>query len=82
MRWGTLLTGAVIGAGAFIYFKDKADEVERTRETRRRRAEDQRAHDELEHMVDDVVHRPDIPETPVKQAFEHALGEHEHPAGR
>lgn len=33
-------------------------------------------HEDLEHMVDDVAHRPDIPDTEMKHAFEEAVEEH------
>lgn len=82
MRWGTLLTGMVMGAGAYYYIKDRSATIRQAREARHRRIEERLAHEELEEMIDDVVHRDDIPETPVKQAFEQAIGEHEHPAGR
>lgn len=34
----------------------------------------------VEELVDEVVHHQDVPETPVKRAFEAAL-EHQHPHG-
>ena len=36
------------------------------------------SNDDLPTMLDDVVHRDDIPETPVKQAFEQAVHDQAH----
>lgn len=78
MRWGTLLTGMAVGAVTYFYAKDKVTEIKQTREIEQKTREEQETHGDLEHMIDDVVHKPDIPETPVKAAFESALGGHEH----
>jgi hypothetical protein len=67
-----------VGAVAYFYVKDTASTIKQNREIERQSREEQEAHSEIETMIDDVVHRDDIPETPVKAAFESALGTHEH----
>ena len=88
MKARTLLVGAAIGTGAYLAFSGKGRHLmeragSRLQSLKERRAEkhltpaqtiqDERATEEVADMLDDVVHRDDIPETEVKHAFEQAV---------
>lgn len=82
MRARTLLLGSALGLGAYYLLKDQGKNMEalkgrlRQGETGEPVASRSPEQDDLAHMIEDVAHRDDIPETPVKQAFEEAV---EHP---
>ena len=78
MKARTLLFLAGVGAGAYLYYSGQGERLIDRLNTRLEDMRQQRATDELSTMLDDVVHRDDIPETPVKQAFEQAVHEHTH----
>jgi hypothetical protein len=75
MRTGWLLVGVSLGlAGAAYLAQGQAGRAGRTPATTpKQRLQDDEAREALGHMIEDVAHRPDIPETPVKHAFEHAV---------
>lgn len=78
MKARTWLLLASAGAGAYLYYSGQGRKLMQKANTRleaRREAHDK--HD-LAHMIDEVVHRDDIPETPIKQAFEHAVHDEAH----
>ncbi|MDB5100152.1 MAG: hypothetical protein JWM80_4573 [Cyanobacteria bacterium RYN_339] len=75
MRMGWLLVGVFLGLAGAVHFS-QAQEAPAGREaakTPKSRIQDEGAREAVSHMIDDVAHRDDIPETPIKQAFEHAL---------
>jgi hypothetical protein len=75
MRARNWLLLAGVGAGAYLYYSGQGRQLMQTINARMEDMRQQRATRELSTMLDDVVHRDDIPETPVKQAFEHAVHE-------
>ena len=75
MRMGWLLVGVALGIAGFTSMSQER-QVQAGREPARtpgHRVQDDGAREAVGHMIEDVAHRPDIPETPIKQAFEHAL---------
>lgn len=79
MRRGLFALGALIGAGLAYYYLNRPEHAV-TGETwePRQPKHDIQGPEEREAvaaLIDDVVHEPDAPDTPIKQAFEHALEE-------
>ena len=56
--------------------KARAGQAQPHKAETRRPSETDQDHEDLEHMVDDVAHRRDIPDTEMKHAFEEAVEEH------
>ena len=80
MRVGMLAIGAAIGAGlAYYYLNREATRVEEkdTWQAPQHKHDIQgpEEREAVASLIDEVVHEPDVPDTPVKQAFEHALEE-------
>lgn len=78
MRLSRLAAGAVIGAGlAYWAYASRRAEPTAFREAPEPPHEIQSAEDreDVAALIDEVVHEPGVPNTPVKQAFEHALEE-------
>ena len=85
MKARALLIGGAIGAGAYLALSGQGkrliDQVNaRMRERRAKERltpaqtiQDERATEEVADMLDEVVHRDDIPNTEVKHAFEQAV---------
>jgi hypothetical protein len=75
MRMGWMLLGVALGiAGVARMSQEREEQAGREpAKTPRQRVQDDDAREALGHMIEDVAHRPDIPETPIKQAFEHAI---------
>jgi hypothetical protein len=79
MRSGWLIFGVLLGVAGYMVWTNQAKEqavpaatVDATGEPKHR-VQDDKAKAAVGAMIDEVVHHPDIPETPVKQAFEHAI---------
>jgi hypothetical protein len=75
MKARTYLFLAGLGAGAFLYYSGQGQKLLAAANTRLDNRRQRRATRELSTMLDDVVHRDDIPETPMKHAFEEAVHE-------
>lgn len=76
MRAGWLLVGLLLGAAGYYAWTAQGTTGQRAPRTTlepRHRVQDEQAAAAVGSMIDEVVHNPDIPETPVKQAFEHAI---------
>ena len=85
MKARTLLLGAAIGTGAYLALSGQGkrliDRVNTRMQERRAKRhltpaqtiQDERASEEVADMLDEVVHRDDIPDTEVKHAFEQAV---------
>lgn len=75
MRMGWLFLGVALGvAGVASRSQERQGQAGREpAETPPGRAQGDEAREALGHMLEDVAHRPGIPETPIKQAFEHAI---------
>ena len=78
MRLSRFTVGAVIGAGLAYW----AYTARRARPTAfgeplepRHEIQTAEAREDVAALIDEVVHEPGVPDTPVKQAFEHALEE-------
>jgi hypothetical protein len=78
MKARTWLLLASAGTGAYLYYSGQGRRLMDKANTRLEKRREQRDKHDLAHMLDEVVHRDDIPETPVKQAFEQAVHEEAH----
>jgi hypothetical protein len=78
MKARTWLFLAGVGAGVYLYTSGQGRKLIDMANTRMDERRQQRSTRELATMLDDVVHRDDIPETPIKQAFEHAVHDKAH----
>lgn len=77
MRASWWLLGAAAGAGAAYALlrrnrKQNAPALEQPH-----RIQSEKEAEQVKALLEDVAHRPDIPDTPVKHAFEEALHPHE-----
>lgn len=72
MRARTLLLGGALGLGAYYLLQARKGQSEAGEPAVARSPEQE----DLAHMIEDVAHRDDVPETPIKQAFAEAV---EHP---
>lgn len=82
MRTSLWLTGIAIGAGVGYYAlrRKRGEQAEHRAKPElepKHRIQTEEEAAQVEAMLEDVAHRDDIPDTPVKHAFEEAL--HEHP---
>lgn len=75
MRAGWLLVGMALGAAGFYAWSGQQTRREAAPVTLhpRHRVQQDEAREAVGAMIGEVVHDPGIPETPVKQAFEHAI---------
>ncbi len=76
MRYGLFALVAAIGAGVAYYAMNRQPTTEKAfRETPepRHRVQGKGEREDIAALIDEVIHAPDVPDTPVKQAFEHAL---------
>lgn len=78
MRARTWLMLAGAGAGAYLYYSGQGRKLMDRVNTRLEERREQQDKHQLAHMLDEVVHQDDIPDTPVKQAFEQAVHEEAH----
>lgn len=77
MKARTFLFLAGVGAGAYLYYSGQGRKLIDAANTRMEELRQQRSTEELSNMLDEVVHRDDIPDTPVKAAFEQAVHPHQ-----
>jgi hypothetical protein len=80
MKKGMFALGAAIGVGVAYWYSTTRSAERREKgvwtpppEKHAIQGEDER--ETVAALIDEVVHEPDAPDTPVKQAFEHALEE-------
>lgn len=87
MRLGLILFGAVLGVMGYIYLTEtqqqqqQQKQAETTEDTQtpvqphlnKHAIQDDESREAVGAMIDEVVHHDDIPDTPVKQAFAHAV---------
>lgn len=80
MRKGMLMLGAAIGAAAAYYYMNSPSATREEKETwtppqAKHGIQGPEERESVASLIDEVVHEPDVPNTPIKQAFEHALEE-------
>ena len=80
MRFTTLIIGAALGVVAYNWFTNQDVQTQNRRRfdkplEHKHAIQDEGAHLRVTELIDEVIHEPDAPETPIKQAFEHALEE-------
>ena len=73
MKARTWLLLASAGAGAYLYYSGQGRKLVQRANTMLEERREARDKHQLAHMLDEVVHQNDIPDTPVKQAFEQAV---------
>lgn len=78
MKARTWFMLASAGAGAYLYYSGTGRKLVQRANTKLEERRQARATQELSTMLDDVVHKDDIPDTPVKQAFEAAVHDKAH----
>lgn len=78
MKARTWFMLASAGAGAYLYYSGAGRKLVQRANTKLEERRQSRATQELSTMLDDVVHKDDIPDTPVKQAFEAAVHDKAH----
>ncbi|MNU04084.1 hypothetical protein D3C72_2483570 [compost metagenome] len=64
---------ASAGAGAYLYYSGHGRKLVQKANTMIEERNDARDKHQLAQLLDEVVHQDDIPDTPVKQAFEQAV---------